>query len=373
MLQFHIFLAVWGDSYIDPMVKLTLPTLLYEGNIPALSGRHQCTVFFFTRREDETKIRSTEAVRRLAERARVEFVRFDPASARTPYLAMCQAHYLGAVAAKEVGARAIVAAPDAIFANGVLARIGELAEQGKSAVMCTGPRLLQETAAPALSLRIGEGASPIAARELVNFTIDHLHPEMRRFFFDSSNFSAVPATCFWRLGAKGFLGRCFYLHPLMIDFSRIGSLEILKTQPIDGCFLGRGLARWDDIYVEEDSDNIYLCTLTPREAFYSFSRTRPPSVEALRRFAYCQPDFVEALHRAFFAKAIKMHVGDLDDEWSRLEEETAKIAAAVLRPPKPLAIRAGRMVTRISRVNYAIARRVRPYMGFLHPGRNAKS
>src|SRR5580700_252330 len=117
MLEFHVFLAVWGDSYIDPMVKLTIPTLLFGGNIPALCARHECKVIFFTRQGEEAKIRSAASVGRLAELANVEFVHFNPDAARHPYLAMSEAHLLGGMAARKVGARAIVACPDVAFSD----------------------------------------------------------------------------------------------------------------------------------------------------------------------------------------------------------------------------------------------------------------
>jgi hypothetical protein len=375
MLNFHLFLAVWGDAYIDPMVKLTIPTLLFDRNIPALSARHECKIVFFIRDGEEAKIRSAPSVARLAETARIEFVPFDPDAERNPFLAMSKAHYLGGMAAREVGARVIVAAPDAIFANGVLAHVGKLAEQGKSAVMCPGLRLLQETAAPALARRIEASASPVEPREMVSFMLEHLHPEVQSLFFDSTNFADSPAVCCWSLGKKGVLARCFHPHPLMIDFSRIDNLDILKKQTIDGSFLARGLASWDDIHVETDSDNIHLCTLTPREVFYSFSfsRFKPASVGKLRRFAHCHPDSVESLHRDFFRQAIKMHVGDLDEEWSRVEEETAKIAAAALRPLGPMAIRAGRALNEMTRIKNGVARRIWTYQRAARNKRNVMS
>jgi hypothetical protein len=372
MLKFHIFLAVWGDSYIDPMVKLTIPTLLFEGNIPALSARHECKVIFFTRPGEEAKIRSATSVARLAEAANLEFVHFDPDSARHPYLAMSEAHLRGGTAARKVGARAIIACPDVAFSDGSLAHIGKLAEQGKSAVMYPGHRIVQETAAPALARRI-ESGSPIAARELVRFTLDHIHPLTLSLYVDSNEFTQWPSICCWSLGQKGLLSRCFHPHPIMVDFSRIGSMDVLKTQAIDGTFVSRGLSTWDDVHVETDSDNLHFCSFTPKDALYSYSffRSRQFSVERVRRFAYGHPTFVDALHRSFFTKAIKMHVGELDEEWRRVEAETAKIADAVLQPPRPMALHAGRALNQMTRVKNALARRVWASTKPLRTKRNA--
>ncbi|MCW5744770.1 MAG: hypothetical protein KIT36_01040 [Alphaproteobacteria bacterium] len=302
--------------------------MLYDGNLPALAARGDCKVVFFTRAAEEDTIRQAISVRRLAETVPIEFVHFDPDSASNVYLAMSEGHYLGALACKREGAHAIIAAPDMLFADGSLRRLAEHADQGKIAVMSTGIRLLQEAALPALAHRID---APIGCREMVALALEHLHPQMRRYFVTSRDFSTFPAVCCWDLGGKGILMRCLHLHPLMIDFSRIESVEALKEQSIDGALLGRALGNWAEIHVETDSDDIFLCSLTPANAWYSESRHEPFDIETLRHTAH--GGMANALHRHFFSKAVKLHTGDLDDEWRRVEAATAWLASAIQTPP----------------------------------------
>jgi hypothetical protein len=362
MLRFHILFPVWGDPYIDLMVNIAIPTLLFQGNIPALRARHECKVVFFTRQGEEAKIRSAASVARLAEIAPIEFVHFDPNSERHAYMAMSKAHILGGIEAKKLGARMIMPCPDMAFSDGSLAYVGKLAEQGKSAVLYPGHRIIQETAAPAMERRLRSG-TPIAARELVAFTLDHLHPITQTLYFDSQNFAEWPSICCWSVGRKGLLARCFQPHPLMVDFSRIGSMEVLKTQASDGSFISKGLSNWDDVHLETDSDNLHYFSFTPKNALYSYPllRTRRANVGKLQRFAYGNPSFVDALHRSFFKKAVKMHCDDLDAEWSRVEEETAKIADDALIPPGPARLLTGRALNLAGRVKNAAARRIWAY------------
>jgi hypothetical protein len=330
MLKFHLLLAVWGDQYIDTLVRLTVPTLLYEGNLPSLAQRHQCKMVFFVRESEETKLKEAASVCRLASVVPVEFVHFDPDSALNVYLAMSDAHHRGCLAAREAGAKVITLSPDGLFADGSLSKVGDYAEQGKIAVMCSGLRILYETAAPALASRVASGA--IAPRELVSLTLRYLHPEARRYFVSSLNFSTFPTICCWELGPqKGLLVRCFHLHPLMVDVTRIGSLDALKEESIDGTLLGSSLTEWSDVYVETDSDNIHVCTLTPANAFYSESLFRPFCVDDLRAMAY--GPMVNGLHRHFFKQALKLHVDDLDESWNAAEASTQWIADAVQERP----------------------------------------
>jgi hypothetical protein len=358
MLKFHVFMAVWGERYIDTMVRLTIPTMLYAGNLPALAARHQCKVVFFTREAEEAAIRAAASVIRLAAVVPIEFVHFDPDSAANVYLAMSDAHHRGALAAQRDGARGMIAAPDMLFADGSLGRLADYAERGKVAVMCTGIRLLQEAAVPALAPRID---APIGSREMVALALEHLHPEMRRYFVTSPDFSTFPSMCCWDLGGKGILMRCLHLHPLMIDFTCIDRVESLKESSVDGALLGHALNDWNDIHVETDSDNIFLCSLTPADAWYSESRRAPFDIETLRRTAH--GSMANALHRHFFSKAMKLHTGDLDEDWRQAEAATAWMAVAIQTPPHTVASAAGPRPT----LRQKIGRLVRNAMALRRP------
>jgi hypothetical protein len=330
MLKFHIFFVVWGAPYIDVMVRLAIPTLLYPGNVPGLAARHECKVVIFTRASEEALIREAESIKRLAEIVTVEFVHFDPDASPNVYLAMSDAHRIGCHAAKAEGAKVIVSAPDALFADGCCLEIARQAEAGKAAVMCVGPRLLQQEAMEALLPRIW---TPMSPREMVAVTVEHLHPETKRYSIDTQDFYPLPSHIIWPLGRKGLIERAFHLHPLMIDVSRIESFDALNEQSIDGALLGRTLHDWSAIHVETDSDNLYVCSLTPRDAFYSASTSEPFSIERVHRAAYYK--MMNDLHRFFFTKAVVLHTDDLDSEWEEAVRSTEWVVDAVRFPPPP--------------------------------------
>jgi hypothetical protein len=330
MLKFNVFLVVWGAPYIDVMVKLIVPTLLYPGNVPALASRHHCKVVFFTRANEEELIRGAESVKRLAELVPIEFVHFDPDAFPNVYVAMSHAHLIGCRRAKEEGAKVIVSAPDILFADGCCAEIARQAEAGKTAVMCAGPRLLQEEALAALLPRI---STPMTSREMVSATIDYLHPETQRFSVETEDFYPYPSHLIWPLGRKGLIQRAFHLHPIMIDASRIDSFDALNEQTIDGALLGGTLNDWSTIHIVTDSDSLYMCSLTPRDAFYTESTGERFGIERVHRTAYSK--MVNDLHRFFFTKAVKLHTDDLDSEWEEAERATGWVVEAIRFPPPP--------------------------------------
>lgn len=331
MLKFNFIYVVWGDAYIDVMVRVALPTMLFKNNLPALAARHSCKVVFFIRANEEAKIRAAPSVMDLAAVVELEFHHIDPDTAPNMYMAMSEAHHRAALAAISEGALLVIGCPDAVYSDGTFTALGNYAEQGKVAVMCPGPRLVQETALPVLA-EIASRKS-ISGRELVALTLDHIHPESARHFVDSPDFCTFPTFCMWPLGSKGMLIRSFHLHPMMIDLSHLNSLDALKEQTIDGALLGRALNDWTNVHIETDTDNIAFCTLAPRSVSNFESRHEPFDIELVRTSAHSR--VVNELHRHFFTKSLKLHTGDLDHSWEELEQSTAWILDAIKIPPKP--------------------------------------
>jgi hypothetical protein len=129
--------------------------------------------------------------------------------------------------------------------------------------------------------------------------------------------------------------RCFHLHPLMVDYSSLKGLDALATSTIDGEFIGTAIGKWDDIEIVTDSDELFVVSLSGRDAWYSESSHQPGSIAELQKTAF--HIIVNPLHRMFFTKAIKIHAGDLDAEWDELEEETGLLAFNALKAPAPAA------------------------------------
>lgn len=328
-LRFHLLMAVWGEPYIETMVELAIPSLLSAGNLPALAARHDCRVVFFVRASEEARIRRAPSVERLARLVPIELVHIEPDGAADAYAAMSAAHLRGCVAATADGAKAIFLFPDGVFADGSLGKVGVYAEQGKVAVICAGPILARESALPALRARVA--SAPLSARALAALMRRHLHPEARRSFIDSPNFCTWPTLVYWSLGAKGMLMRGCHLHPLMIDVELIASFEPLTRGTVDGLLLGETLDDWSAIHAETDSDNICVCSLTPAARVLSPKWYRRFELKRLHNTVH-GPLFT-GLHRHFFTRAIRIHTGDLDGPWRRLEERTAPLAQAIQSPP----------------------------------------
>src|SRR5947209_14359646 len=316
-MHFQVQIAVWGKPFIDIMNDVAVPALLTEGNLPFIANAHDCSVVFATAEADIETIRDTSGYRAMEALCRVDIIPTAIDPAQNVYQNLSRAHHLLAMKSASERAHAVVLPPDAIVSAGALARLADAAKRGKRAVMCCGPRLLQETALPGVRARIG--GAHFMPRELVAFMREHLHPEMNRYFFTHENFSTFPSICCWSLGDKGFLMRCFHLHPIMLDYSSVKALDAFASSTIDGRFIRGATGHSDDIEIVTDSGDLFMVSLSAKDAWYSESSHQPGSIAELQKAAFHV--IVNPLHRMFFTKAIKVHTGELDREWDELEEE----------------------------------------------------
>lgn len=325
-MHFHLFMAVWGNKYIDHLVSVALPSFLSGGNLPSLSNLQRSRFVFITRAIDQPRLEAAPLVQRVRAMMDIQFIHIEPERYGTVHQALTEAHQRALLEAQADKAHGIVLSPDMIMADGSLAAIDRYAARGVRAVMVSGLRLCEETAVPALKangLLTSTNQDTLHPRALMRFALDHLHPETNRLRFDSPQFIENPV-CLWPIENKGLLLRAFHLHPLMIDLSTLREPTDLRGDTIDGAFIGSSFGNWTDIHIETNSDNILLFSLSSEADRIQPGRRRRASEAMLRRVAYRRD--VSPMHRWFFTRAIKLHTSDLDAHWAQLEESTGLLA-----------------------------------------------
>lgn len=322
-------MAVWGPEYVGKFLNIALPTLMADGNVPAVAKLARTRFLLITRESDVAMVREDALFAKLSTLVELSVATFVPEGSR--YSALSHAHMVAVASASEHGEAAVFLTPDAIFSNGSLAHVVKMALGGCRAVMCTGLRLIEETVRPILDAlpRTADGALALAPRETTKLALAHLHPEIERYIWGNPEFTAFPHLCMWPApDGDGFLARAFHLHPLLVDFRGLRDVPDLDRTTIDGNFLGHLVGRWDDIGIVEDTDDVSIYSLTPLDQRQEYVRHGAATVETLRGMAY-HPQ-VNPLHRYFFTKAIRIHSHDASGAWSQLEEETGRQAYLAL-------------------------------------------
>lgn len=330
---FHYIMVVWGDHYVDMLLDLALPTFLAPGNLPALSNLAESQFLIFTTPRDRARIEASLVFAHLQRLIEVKFLPSPWIDGEMSYhLKAAEGHRIGTEIAAKTRGYCIYLCPDCVISEGSLRYLEQMARSGKRAVMTPGLRLVTETVYPVLTAHSADAGThylSLTGRKLVELGVGHLHPEVQRYNWLHPQFSHHPVMCTWNVpGDRGLLVRAFHLHPILVSTDVMKDFASLDRSTIDGDFLGSNLSDWDGIHVETDSDNFLIFSLTSRQERIWTPVDAKPDLKKLAELAYSFA--VNPLHRYYFTKGIKLHTGDLDERWARVEHETGKLVYPVL-------------------------------------------
>jgi len=332
-LPFYYVIVVWGEEYVDSLLRVTLPCLLAPGNLPALSNLNESRLVFLTTSEDAERIQASPVFARVKEL-------ITPLFPDCPWLKNPIPYHLKAARGHQEAAKLAIAnhgiciylAPDFALSDGALNYLLRTAEAGTEAVMIAVPRVVKETFFDDLIQRgLLKPKEPLALapRELVTIALEHLHEDDQRYNWEHEYFSLNPVVCTWNVpGEKGLLIHAFHLHPIMVSMRGDKELSWLERETIDGEFLAFNID-WDKIVVECDSDHIAMFSFTKKHDRLQPLVPNKASIEYIGRTAMMP--HVNPLHKRFFMKPIMLHTSDLNDRWWKLKKETDRLAYQILK------------------------------------------
>ena len=323
----HFAVAVWGESYVDTLLRLALPSFLAPGNIPACATRRKCIFEVHTRAADVAAIRSSEAWRELATHADavIRPVLTDHELERgNRYSVMSFCHRQAIAAALAERAVLSILSPDCIAADGSFSAALDVLDRGKRAVLVAGPRGDLERIAPGLREHSRSGTSVaivVSARQLITLLMTHLHPMSERLFWDARQFSVIPSAVYWRAGRVSVLAKYFHLHPLFVDLSAALPSAAEDVGTVDGPFLGLAGIPEEEIYVVSSSDQIALIELSRRE--HDWMAGNPSMFKTWRVLHWAMTHAEPAQQDRFLCHDICLQ-GEEDVDWQAMKHSVER-------------------------------------------------
>ncbi|MEZ2252569.1 TIGR04372 family glycosyltransferase [Microcoleus sp.] len=325
-MGFHFINVVWGQEYTNILLNFSLPLQLSPGNLQYFRESQESLYKIYTTQQDAETIKSSKIYEILTETIPTVIKVFDMASfsQMNRYTIMTRCHQHAVIEANITNSIMVFLFPDGLFADGTFAQLSKLADQGKRAVMIPGTRTVKETLLPTLKQHpnFNNLCAIISPRELVKIFLDNLHPWTQSAFWDSADFTNTPSHIYWRVKDEGFLARCFHIHPLMINPIR---KDIVPKDTIDAEYLSQVISTLNDIYVVEDSDEIFGCSVDSREDCKELLRHDVKAqISEIRQWV----EGATALHHrwSFFCHKIRIHSGDISEKWKTVEAESDEIA-----------------------------------------------
>jgi hypothetical protein len=218
----YVIIPVWGEAYTRRWLEFSLPSLLADGNLPAVAQRYSTKVLLYTTREDLDLILPHPAVTMLRDIAplRVNTIadRREDATKQHSGNLMVKCHGAGLMQAwnDDHGVFGLVA--DSVFGNTCFASACEHINAGKRAVVTQGFGVLEDEFGAQLDsagLR-NQTALSIPHRTLVRIMFETMHPAWAAKFWDAPQCTSHPGFMYWRLGERSLLMRVWHLYPMFI-------------------------------------------------------------------------------------------------------------------------------------------------------------
>jgi hypothetical protein len=228
-------LPVWGDFYVDFFHRVSLPSLLSPGNLPAFATPDNMVVLAYTRPQDLQRLSTYPAMRDLARVADIRFKALpedieefstgaDGILRKLTIMSRCLEVAIRA-AEDDPGLTALFPLADLVYADGSLAAMDRRIREGVRAVGVVTPHISAEAMLEiAADGRVTETvANP---QRLLQAVLENPHPSFTRSFLGAEPFIGRPSQFYADGGAAGFVGRALHLHPLAVrPRVRLGTLS----------------------------------------------------------------------------------------------------------------------------------------------------
>jgi hypothetical protein len=328
--RFHFALPVWGKSYVDVFLRVTLPCLLARGNLGDFAWAKQSVFKIYTRATDAQRMGENRAFRRLQSLIETRFVPIDELMAvrQANFARFTDCQRMAVETSDAADAALFFLGPDFVLNDGLISAVAERIVAGRAAVMIEGNRLVKDDVLPALDAaqRTGHGALALelSGRALVSLAFERLHAQSRAWFWDAINFDRLPPYLHFRAGDAGFVSAGYVLHPMAVR-SRVKGAPIVNIWDQD--WLAAACPDPGEIDVATDSDAMAIFGLDEPERFGDYLVPNRASIEAVAYFAEWT---FNAHHRDFGRRLARFKAKDGDlATWAKAEAEARSVVAAI--------------------------------------------
>lgn len=220
--QVRLLLPVWGEQFIAQFLRVSLPTLLAPGNLPAVVAALPTTFVFLTNSEGAGLLRSHPATIYLQSICDVEFDIIDDLITGDNYsttLTLAYGRALRATATAMLDTCFFFLIADYVIADGSLANVLARIQAGASGVLAGNFQVIEEDAKKTLfeQFDADEPSIVIPARDLMGWAINYLHPmTLANTVNFPMYFSSHSNRLFWRVDGNTLIGRFYLMHMIAI-------------------------------------------------------------------------------------------------------------------------------------------------------------
>ncbi len=323
----RVLTCLWGDSYIDHWLGLSLPSLLAPGNLPALAEKTEIEVLVLTRQADIENIRKDPIFSDLVATCPTRFIPIDDLIAGIAYgvtLTLAYARGVRDSGDRQTETFFVFMNSDFILSDGSLEKLGEKILEGRACVVAPSLRATSEMVLP----RLYEALDPsgrrltVGSRQLVRMALENLHPTTIGKIMDQDVTHCVSFNqLYWRVDDTTLLGRSHLIFMLCLKPER-------PLGPINSyCDYGfiPEMTPSSPMFALADSDDFFMLETGDRQQERSLLRIGSASI---RKIARHLQDWTTEEHRRAAQIDCVFHSGELP---ANLEQKKKEATAFITR------------------------------------------
>ena len=331
----QLLVPVWGTPFISQFLRVSLPTLLAPGNLPALAKSLPCKLIFLTSSDDAVDLGDHPAISYLRSICEVEINIIDDLITGDNYSTTITLAY----------ARAVRAAGDAmldtcfffmisdyIMADESLANVLARIREGYDGVVAGNFQVVEEHAKESFFKRFDTGRPQIVIRprNLMRWAINYLHPMTLANMVNFPLCHSVHSNrLFWRVNDNTLIGRFYLMHMICI---RPELTDFVVGSSCDYSFIPE-MCPSGKVYAMTDSDEYLVVEMQKRGHERNFVRLGSGNQITLTESL---AEWATATHRKNAHSAVVFHAAKLPPNLDSLVAESSAYVDAVERAlPEP--------------------------------------
>jgi hypothetical protein len=343
--RLYIAVTFWGEQYRRFFVDYCLASLLAPRNIPAIASTGAPRLLIATTDADWQAMQSEPVFQAASAQVAIEHVVHNVDSSRRSrdqiMQAMSDGHRRLADRMFEDRAHGVFVYPDSILADGGLARLQELAQNGIKVVMCLAVRFANEGLIDELRRRnLLTSGRPLTidAEDLARLSIRHMHSETRRNEFECNAFDYASSAYFWTVTpGEDLLFHTGEWAPLLIDYGSLAEHDesALERWTLDGDYIHSNFPDPNDIYIVQDTRELFISGFTFESqihfslAPFPFYRVgwlrRALKVRLGHQFLFSR-GMLDPVKKEFFRRPIRLRGGAASEAaWRSAEARAARV------------------------------------------------
>lgn len=307
--RMKFLVAIWGDQYVEEFARVSMPSYLAAGNIPALAAGADLEMLVMTTRGSRAKFDEEPIFNRVREFCPIRFIYIDDLIATGIYgvtLTLAFARGIRDSGDRQTETTFIFMNSDFILADGALATLRKKIDAGARCVMAPSLRANSEAVLPLLSAATdaGNGVLSMSAREMVKLAFDHLHATVIGKTVTQHMFTcATHNQIYWQVDSTSLLARYHLIFMLAIKPER-------PLPPINSyCDYG---------FVPEMVPSGAFTILNDSDEFFMLEIQSTDQEKSLIRIGHSTPSSIASElsiwstkeHRAFAGIEVHFHTGD---------------------------------------------------------------